>query len=69
MLACRVNDTTRAIYVVTLYADGYAHTALSKTIRPKDPEAALKAKLEAAAKSAKSLQPRLESRNPPTFPV
>ena len=51
------NDTTRAIYVVTLYADGYAHTALSKPVRPKDPEAALKAKLEAAAKSSKPRSP------------
>ena len=31
--------------------DGYTHTALSKPVRPKDPEAALKAKLEAAAKA------------------
>ena len=45
------NDTTKLIYAVTLYADGYAHTALSKPVRPRDPEAALKAKLEAAAKA------------------
>ena len=45
------NDTTKAIYMVTLYADGYAHTALSKPVRPTDPEAALKAKLEAAARA------------------
>lgn len=45
------NDTTKIIYTVTLYADGYTHTALSKPVRPKDPEAALKAKLEAAAKA------------------
>ena len=45
------NDTTKIIYMVTLYADGYTHTALSKPVRPKDPEAALKAKLEAAAKA------------------
>ena len=45
------NDTTKIIYMVTLYADGYTHTALSKPVRPKDPEAALKAKLEAAARA------------------
>ena len=45
------NDTTKNIYMVTLYADGYTHTALSKPVRPKDPEAALKAKLEAAARA------------------
>lgn len=45
------NETTKLIYVVTLYADGYTHTALSCPVRPKDPEAALKAKLEAAAKA------------------
>lgn len=45
------NETTKLIYVVTLYADGYTHTALSSPVRPKDPEAALKAKLEAAAKA------------------
>lgn len=45
------NETTKAIYMVTLYADGYAHTALSKPVRPKDPEAVLKAKLEAAARA------------------
>ena len=45
------NDMTKIIYMVTLYADGYTHTALSKPVRPKDPEAALKAKLEAAARA------------------
>ena len=45
------NDTTKIIYMVTLYADGYTHTALSKPVRPKDPEAALKAKLKAAARA------------------
>ena len=45
------NDTTKIIYMVTLYADGYTHTALSKPVRPKDPEAALKAKLEAAGRA------------------
>ena len=45
------NDTTKIIYMVTLYADGYTHTALSKPVRPKDPEATLKAKLEAAARA------------------
>lgn len=35
------NETTKLIYVVTLYADGYTHTALSYPVRPKDPEAAL----------------------------
>lgn len=45
------NETTKLIYVVTLYADGYTHTALPCPVRPKDPEAALKAKLEAAAKA------------------
>lgn len=45
------NETTKLIYIVTLYADGHTHTALSKPVRPKDPEAALKAKLEAAAKA------------------
>ena len=55
------NDTTKLIYAVTLYADGYAHTALSKPVRPKDPEAALKAKLEAMSGKTVTLTFRVDA--------
>lgn len=58
------NDTSKVIYLVTLYADGYAHSTLSKPVKPNDPEAALKAKIE-AAKKAEEIKAKWEAANLP----
>ncbi len=58
------NDASKVIYLVTLYADGYAHSTLSKPVKPADPEAALKAKIE-AAKKAEEIKAKWEAANLP----
>jgi hypothetical protein len=58
------NDASKVIYLVTLYADGYAHSTLSKPVKPNDPEAALKAKIE-AAKKAEEIKAKWEAANLP----
>lgn len=58
------NETTKVIYLVTLYADGYAHSTLSKPAKVNDPEAAIKAKLEAAAR-AEETRAKWEAANLP----
>ncbi len=45
------NDVSGAISVITIYADGYAHTDTARKASATDPEAAAKAKAEAKAKA------------------
>lgn len=58
------NDTSKVIYLVTLYADGYAHSTLSKPVKSSDPEAVFKAKIE-AAKKAEEIKAKWEAANLP----
>lgn len=45
------NETTKVIYVATLYSDGYVHTAAGRMVRSADPEARAKAAAAAQARS------------------
>jgi hypothetical protein len=58
------NKTTKVIHLVSLYADGYTHTSEAAPSKPKDPEAALKAKLE-AEKRAEEVRRVWEAANLP----